>query len=82
MLDSQKSTVDKIQALDKFINSLGVQMSEINEDISQTLEQSQSNTTSIDNISEIIEQVNQSFVYIATYASSINESAKALVTSE
>jgi len=82
MLDSQKNTIDKIQALNEFINSLGIQMAEINEDISQTLEQSQSNTSSINNISEIIEQVNQSFGYIAKYANSINESAKVLATPE
>lgn len=82
MLDSQKNTTDKIQALNEFINSLVMQVAEINEDISQTLEQSQCNTSSINNISEIIEQVNQSFGYIAKYANSISESVKVLATQE
>lgn len=78
MIDFQKDTMDNVENLDIFIKKIAMQVLEINEDISETLQKSKSNASSINNISGIISQVNEAFAHIAESANIVNSEVKSL----
>lgn len=79
MVDCQTFTVKRVEKLNIFIRELIKQVSKVNSDISDTYEKSKSNVNKIDDISDIINQMNNSFGIISSFANEINEEAKALV---